>query len=86
MMHTSDHTEPNYNCGYNCCRCCPRQTCICHGGNNAPDYYDRYFRYTYQFVDPHMFDLPDFLNINPYDKVRRLPDDFIWPNKFDLGI
>lgn len=74
MMHYSNTSEPN-GCDYGYCHCCPRRACIRRCAGFADDnYYDRYFRYTYQYSDPYMF-----RPYSPFDIGQRLPDDFTFP-------
>ena len=85
MMYTSDHSIPNNECDYTHCRCCPKRACICRcAGHADDDYYDRYFRYTYQYVDPRMFRLPYIFS--PFDINPKLPDDFGYPDPRDIAV
>lgn len=81
MMHYSNTSEPN-GCDYSYCHCCHRRACINRCAGFADDnYYDRYFRYTYQYSEPGMF------VTSPFDINPRLPDDFTFPmNPAELAV
>lgn len=75
MMRYSNSSNPQ-DCDYTRCCNCPRRACIGRCAGFADDYYyDRYYRYTYQYVDPNMFRVP-----YPYDIDPWTPDSFGYRN------